>query len=229
MTRLDWLLVRPPRTGKKRTETIREIEDNIGLLVHESSRKLLTEAQIDLLSNLEADLEDLTLSTCEAVNAPRLKDAPDADDRLEAEYEDEDTDEDFAAWRAQRAEDFDCECCPFASPYSLYPVNPCEMNGGPLLDILADHPSLCKQAQRPMTPAKMLALAAIVDECLTNGAFRSTEGLDAADYLQHVRRFLTRWASFGFGIIPDYDADAPVHTPDGVLTLKQKRSSAVLH
>lgn len=229
MKRLDWLLVRPPRVGKRRTDAMRDLEDGIGLLVTESRRVLLSEAQVDMITNFEADYELLTLSTCEAVNAPRLKDSEDANERLEAEFEDEDTDEDFATWSAERAEDFDCENCPFASPYSLYPVNPCEMNGGPLLEILAAHPQICKQAQRNLTPNKMLALAALIDECLINKDYQDIEGLDAEDYLQHARRFLTHWASLGFGLNPDVDADADVHTPDGLLSLTSRRSKAILH
>jgi len=229
MIRLDWLLVRPPRVGKKRTAAIRELEEGMALFVAESRDALLTEEQLDVLTNLETEHDNLTLSTCEAVNAPRLKDAEDALERLEAEFEDDGPEEDYETWSAQRAEDFDCESCPFASPFSLYPVNPCEMNGGPLLEILADHPTLCKQAQRPMTPNKMLALAAIIDECLATKEYQPVEGLDAEDYLQHARRFLTHWASFGFGLLPDLDADAPVHAEDGLLSLTSRRSKAILH
>jgi hypothetical protein len=229
MTRMDWILVRPPRRGRARRDDVRDIEQHIDLLELHARTELLSERQVAMIVDFEDQLESMTKSPCDAVKAPRVRDAEGWEERLEDEYAEEGTDEDFELWRADRADDYDCDRCPYASRYSLYPSDPCEMNAGPLLEICEGHTTILRMLKLPMTPAKMLAMAALLDECLDKGTWRAVEGIDAEDYLRQARHFLTRWSAAGFGVLPDLDADAPIHTPDGVLELKRRVSNAILH
>ncbi len=229
MTRLDWLLVRPARHGRRRADIIRQIEAAIEARVVASQHQLLTEKAVNELVALEERLEDLTTSTCEAVNAPIVRDDPDHVARLEDEFDARDDDLDFETFAAERADEYDCERCPFASRYSLYPVSPCEINAGPLLMSLAQSPELAARVRAPMAPSEMQALAAAFRGVLASGSIQPVEGIDARDHLEKCTTFLESWAARGFGVRPDGDADAPIQTPEGLLEVFPRLSATVLH
>jgi hypothetical protein len=229
MTRLDWLLVRPARHGRRRADIIRQLEEAIGTRVAASRDQLLSERAVNELVALEDRLEDLTTSTCEAVNAPVVRDDPDHLARLEDEFDARDDDLDFETWAAERADEFDCERCPFASRYSLYPVSPCEINAGPLLISLAQHPELTARVRLQMGPAEMQRLAEALRGVLRSGSIQPVEGIDARDHLEKCTIFLESWAARGFGVRPDVDADAPIQTPEGPLEVLPRPSAMVLH
>jgi hypothetical protein len=230
MKRLDWLLIRPHRSGRKRSETIDSVQRRIDDLVAQSTTRVLTETEVDRLADLEDRFDELTLSQCEAVRAPLVRDDPDLDERLSAEFDDMDLpEEEFEAWADARVAEFDCDRCPHASPYSLYPSNPCEMNAGPLLEILADHPGWTTHIGGIMSPARMLALAAFIDDCLKQGNHRTVEGIDTANYLVHARKFLVHWGGMGFGVEADTHADDPIETPEGTIGVRRSLEPTLLH
>jgi hypothetical protein len=229
MTRLDWLLVRPARHGRRRADTIRQLEEAIAARVSAARERLLSERAVDELVALEERLEDLTTSTCEAVNAPIVRDDPDHVERLREEFASRDDDLDFGTFASERIDEFDCERCPFSSRYSLYPVNPCEINAGPLLTSLAHYPELAARVRLPMGPAEMQQLAASLRGVIATGSILPVEGLDARDHLAMCTTFLESWAARGFSVRPDLDADAAIHTPEGLLEVVPRLSTSVLH
>jgi hypothetical protein len=229
MTRLDWLLVRPARNGRRRAEPLRRLEQAIAARLAAARTRVLSPAAVDELCDLETRLDDLTLSECEAVNAPVYRDDPDGPERLAAMYQDEGDDRALEAWVHDRLDDFDCDKCPFASRYSLYPSSPCELSAGPLRIVLADHPDLVDRLALPMGPAEMQQLAASLREVLQGGSFHAVEGLDTRDYLTAAVRFLESWAARGFGVDPDLDADEPFPTPEGPLHIPRVAPTSILH
>ena len=135
MKRLDWHLIRPPRPDAGEvSEIIRRIDE----LVQTATEKVLDEEELALLLELE-DLHDKrTTSACDAVGAPRVEDDPDWESRVIDEYADTDTHLDLEDYLDLRRREPDCERCPFASPYSLFPLDPCEFSAGALQRVLDD-------------------------------------------------------------------------------------------
>jgi len=198
MKRVDWQLLRPPRPG---AEGVDEVEREIDVMVERATEQVLTEPELAVLLELEDQHEGMTIPACEAVDAPRLEDDPDWESRVLDEYAETDTDIELEEYLELRRRDPDCERCPFSSPYSLFPLDPCEFSAGPLFVIL-DDPALLAVAVAPMGPAEMRWLAAAIDEALTRGAWHPLAELDAQDFLRKASYFLRLWSRHGFGVRP---------------------------
>jgi hypothetical protein len=171
------------------------------------------EEHADRLAELEKCLEELTISTCEAVGAPRVEDDPHWEHRLIEEFEDSEDDLDLEEYVAERKGDPDCERCPFASPYSLYPMDPCEFSAGVLELVLVDA-KLWAGCCEPMQPPEMRSLADRLEEALGAGQWRPIEILDARDYLEKAVYFLRFWADHGFGVKPEDPEDLVGDQPE---------------
>jgi hypothetical protein len=240
MKRLDWTLIRPARPDKKKAgrqqprlqnlrDLIDELESAIETRVHEATRRLLSEEEVDQLADLEERLEDLTIASCEAARAPRVEDDPDWENRLVDEYADADTDLELDEFLEMRKRDFDCERCPHAAVYSLYPQDPCEMSVGPLLHVLGSE-ALVAALRRPMGPEDMRALADELERVLDTGSFKTLAEVDAADLLQKSIDYLRFWARLGFGIRPELvDEEDALQTPEGLVGPPAGGSSTLLH
>lgn len=212
MKRLDWHLIRPPRPG---AAEVTDIERRIDELVQRATEKVLDDDELALLLDLEDLHDERTIAACEAVSAPRVDDDPDWESRSIDEYADTDTDLDLEEYLDLRRAEPDCERCPFASPYSLFPLDPCEFSAGGVLQVVTD-PDVRRQAAEPMDPAQMLALADALEVALAEHRWEPIVELDAEDYLKKAVCFLRLWARHGFRVRPvATDEEAPILTPDG--------------
>lgn len=211
MKRLDWHLVRPARPG---SVGVPELERRIDELVERATEKVLDDEELAQLLELE-DLHDSeTISTCEAVGAPRVEDDPDWEGRTIDEYAETDTDLDLEEYLEIRRSEPDCERCPFASAYSLFPLDPCEFSAGALWQVTSS-PAILRIAGRTMSEADMNALATAVEAALEAGQYTPVAALDASDYLRKAAAFLRLWARHGFRVrAVAADEEAPVLTPD---------------
>lgn len=235
MKRLDWTLIRPPRPSRKnlpvkrQQRRIEELESAIEARVHEATQRLLSEEEVDQLADLEERLEDLTIASCEAARAPRVGDGPDWENRLVDEYADADTDLELDDYIEMRKQDFDCERCPHAAAYSLYPQDPCEISVGPLLSVL-DGDALIRAIVRPMGPDDMRSVATELERALDAGHFKTLAEVDAADLIHKSIDFLRFWARLGFGIRPELvDDEEALQTPDGLIGPPAGGTSTLLH
>lgn len=199
MRRLDWQLVRPRKDGGSK-DSLRQAE-MIRRLVSREARAELSAEDATVLDELETSYEEDTISTCEAVSAPVVGDDPDWESRAVDEYADLDTDLELEEYLALRQGEPDCERCPYASPYSLHPMNPCEFAAGALEFVLVDR-DLVRAAARGMDPAAMRTFADLLEKALEEGRWREIEELGAKDYLEKAIHFLRFWADQGFGILP---------------------------
>ncbi|PKN58425.1 MAG: hypothetical protein CVU56_06050 [Deltaproteobacteria bacterium HGW-Deltaproteobacteria-14] len=212
MKRLDWHLIRPPRPG---AAEVAEIEHRIDELVHRATEKVLDEDELTRLLDLEDLHDERTIATCEAVGAPRVDDDPDWESRTIDEYADTDTDLDLEEYLELRRAEPDCERCPFASVYSLFPLDPCEFAAGGLLQVVTDG-DVRRQVAEPMDAGQMVALADALERVMAEGRWEHIVELDAEDYLKKAVFFLRLWARHGFRVRPvATDEEAPILTPDG--------------
>lgn len=235
MKRLDWTLIRPPRPSRKNVpikrqqRRIEDLEAAIDARVHEASHRLLSEDEVAALAELEDKLDDITVASCEAAHAPRVGDDPDWENRLVDEYADADTDAELDDYLEMRRQDFDCERCPHASPYSLYPQDPCEISVGPLLAVLEGE-ALLATLTRPMGPDDMRTLAGSLEQTLDAGRFKTLAEVDVADLLHKCIDYLRFWAKLGFGVRPELvDDEAAIITPDGPIGAPGAGQSTLLH
>jgi len=229
MKRLDWTLIRPPRPNKKSARLVDQIEQRIELRVRESQRRLLTPAEVEKLADLEDRLDNHTLAACEAAHAPRVEDDPDWENRIVDEYAESENDFELDEYLELRRKEFDCDRCPHAAVYSLYPQDPCEISVGPLLDALSDK-ALLALLLTPMGPEDMNGLAARLDEVRSAQTFAAIPGIDAADLLERSAHYLRFWGQLGFGIRPELiDEEAPILTPDGPAGPPEGEPSGFLH
>lgn len=212
MKRLDWHLIRPPRPDAAEVE---EIERHIDELVQRATEKVLDDKELARLLDLEDLHDERTVAACEAVAAPRVDDDPDWESRVIDEYGDTDTDLDLEEYLDMRRAEPDCERCPFASSYSLFPLDPCEFSAGALLLVIADR-DIRRRASEPLEPPQMLALAGALDRVIAERSWEAIAELDAEDYLKKAAFFLRLWARHGFRVRPvATDEEAPILTPDG--------------
>lgn len=229
MKRIDWMLIRPPRPDKKVAKRLDELEGRIDARIHEATQRVLSESEVDALCDLEDRFDGATIAACEAAHAPRYEEAPDGENRLVDEYAMTETDLELDEYLETRRREFDCERCPHASSYSLYPMDPCEITAGALLEILVDDP-LKRAIRRPMGPDDMRRLADELELRRTEGRFQALTELDAGDYLDKCVAFLRLWARLGFGVRPvDFDALEPIQTPEGPLGTPSGSTSHLLH
>ncbi len=198
MKRLDWRLIRPFRAGACREPSV---ADEVERLVEQAVTQGLVGEEMAELVALEERYQALTVPPCEAVSAPRLEDDPDWESRLIDEYGESDLDLELEDYLSARRREHDCERCPYASPYSLFPMDPCEFSAG-ALEVVLDDEDLWLRAQQAMTPPAMVALATDLAAALAQGRYRGLDELDARDYLEKAIFFLRFWADLGFAVRP---------------------------
>jgi len=199
MRRLDWQLVRPDSEGSV-LEPLQWVEI-IRRLVHREARGLLTSEDREILAHTEEAYVSQTRSTCAVVGAPVVEDDPHWQPRMIDEFSESDAQIDLAEYLEMRRTEPDCERCPYTSPYSLFPMDPCEFAAGLLDEVLMDR-TLLEQIRQPMTPDGMRALAEALAQARDAGQHGDAAGVDVPDYLSKSIYFLTFWADAGFGVLP---------------------------
>lgn len=199
MRRLDWQLVRPPKEGE--LSDVLGIAEIIRRLVHREARGLLAPEDQTLLLHTEEEYTQSTVSSCKAVEAPVVEDDPHWQTRIIDEFGESDAEMDLAEYLDIRRKEPDCERCPYTSPYSLFPMDPCEFSAGAIEAVLVD-PELVEQARQRMNPDDMRALAGRLDAARKEERYRPSDVVDAADYLLKASYFLYFWADLGFGVLP---------------------------
>ena len=199
MKRLDWRLLHP-KPGHE--ASVMELLDTIDELVAKGLADDLCSEDVRTIVALEKQYEEKTTPTCAAVGAPVVEDDQDWESRTIDEYGAFDVDMEIEDYMDARRQEFDCEQCPYASPYSVYPMDPCEFSAGALEEILSD-PELWERARAPMSPADMSDLAKSLEQTLADGDFNPCGAIDAEDYLKKSVYFLRFWAEQGFWLRPD--------------------------
>ncbi|HRE87879.1 MAG TPA: hypothetical protein PK095_01955 [Myxococcota bacterium] len=208
-------MIRPPRPTKKSARLVDELEQKIELKVRAARRRVLTTTEVDKLVSLEERLDNHTIAACEAAHAPRVEDDPNWENRIVDEYAESDNDYELDEYLELRRREFDCDRCPHAAFYSLYPQDPCELSVGPLLDALTDA-ELVGRLATPMGPDDMGELAARLDTTRLAGEFADVAGLDVADLLEKSSHYLRFWGLLGFGIRPELvDEEDTIVAPGG--------------
>lgn len=229
MKRLDWTLIRPARPSKKSGRLVDELEQKIELRVREAKRRLLTPSEVDKLVSLEDRLDNHTITACEAAHAPRVEDDANWENRIVDEYAETDNDFELDEYLELRRREFDCDRCPHAAIYSLYPQDPCEISVGPLLDALEDL-DILNRLTVSMGPEDMAQLAGQLDATREARRFQPATGLDIADLLEKSAHYLRFWGQLGFGIKPELiDDEDPIHTPEGHSGPSDGETSGFLH
>ena len=209
MHRIEWRLLHPIRDGCR--DRVEALTAELGEL--DGTRPVLAVPDPGLVDHLTTELARLTVSPCEAAGAPILEDSPDWERRLLVEFHEDDqsTDAiDFDDYVTQRRGDPDCERCPYSTPYTLFPLNPCEFAAGALLDVLDDE-SVLDRVVEEMEPPEMIGLATELEVVRDEGRFLAAESVDSHDYLSKAALFLRFWAGLGFSVAPfgpDEDASA---------------------
>lgn len=201
MRRLDWQLVRPDGDG-----TLDESLQLLVLIRRLSTKEAagdLHEEETELLLGAEDAYYDTTLAQCDAVEAPTVEEDPHWETRLIDEFAvtDVDMDMELEDYLDVRRREPDCDRCPYASPYNVFPMERCEFSAGGLEEALTDA-ALCTRLAQPMQPADMLALAADLERAVEDGAWREIDAVDTQDYLAKAILFLRFWANHGFGVLP---------------------------
>ena len=229
MKRLDWTLIRPARPSKKSGRLVDELEQKIELRVREAKRRLLTPSEVDKLASLEDRLDNHTITACEAAHAPRIEEDAGWENRIVDEYAETDNDYELDEYLELRRREFDCDRCPHAAFYSLYPQDPCEISIGPLLDALED-PDVLGRLTVSMGPEDMAQLASQLDATREGQRFQPAAGLDIADLLEKSAHYLRFWGQLGFGIKPELiDDEDPIQTPEGPSGAPDGETSGFLH
>ena len=198
MQRIDWRLIRPARDGAEEGRHVARALVHLWPRISDLSDEGHAESQ---LVELEKRYADLTVSPCEASSAPKIADDPDWETRMLEEYEILDVEEDLEDFLQARRSEPDCERCPYASNYSLFPMDPCEFSAGGLLEILHSR-SLGDQATQSMDSTTMMKYADELGTALSRGEFNEHPAVHAEDYLEKTISFLRFWAQLGFSIEP---------------------------
>jgi len=204
--RLDWELIPPPASG-------REAEQLKARQTFEACYALALGSPGDVdvaaaLAESERVLEEASAFKCDVVEAPRVEDDPDWESRVIDEYGESDVVLELEEYLDERRIEPDCESCPYANRYSIYPMDPCEFSPGGLLHALEAHTELCDRLQENMSPDQMLSAAASVAQVLEQATFADLEVVDTRDYLDQAVQFLRFWARHGFSVrATDLDAD----------------------
>ena len=225
MRRLDWQLVHPDGDG--------DLDESMQLLVMirrlatKEASQGLSEDEIEFLGGAEESYYEGTLAHCDAVEAPLVEQDPDWETRIIDEYAESQEDMELEDYLDIRRREPDCDRCPFASPYSLYPMDRCEFSAGALEEVLTDEGLRARLAE-PMQPAQMLALATDLEATIAAGTWREIDAVDTRDYLNKAVFFLRFWAEYGFGILPT-DVDEVVDFPEQRDTLDPEDEPPVFH
>jgi len=213
LPRIDWQLIRPARPGKKHARVLDEVEPLIEAQVYDATQRVFGERELDQLRALEDRHDNATIASCEAAHAPRVEDDPDWETRIVDEFSETDTELELDEYLDLRRREFDCDRCPHASPFSLFPQDPCEISVGPLL--VALDVRITTRLSEPMGPDDMIALADDLDRA-RGGEHIVVPGIDVADLMAKASKFLRFWARLGFGVRPEVvDSLSPIQTPDG--------------
>jgi len=153
------------------------------------------------LAELERRYEELTVPKCEAAKAPTVSQDPDWETRVLEEFEEIDIDIELEDFMSLRSEEPDCERCPYASPYSLFPMDPCEFSAGALEEILLDA-ELADVATRAMDQAEMVGYAQRLEDALNANLFQEHTAVHSEDYIEKAVAFLRFWSGLGFSLQP---------------------------
>jgi hypothetical protein len=216
MKRLDWQLVRPIDGGT--VEETLPMAELIQRLIRREAAAELSEDDQAMLDQLETDYYEGGPSHCEAVGAPVIEDDPRWESRVVDEYAAIDVDLELDEYLEHRRRQPDCERCKYTSPYSLFPMDPCEFSAGALEHVLTD-PALVKQSKLPMPPARMKVHADALEEALRTDQVKDSPTVDARDYLTKAIYFLRFWADQGFAVLP-VDIDEVLGFPwEGALAI----------
>ncbi len=198
MTRIDWHLFRPPRQEGEETQ---DLVDTVLRCLQDTNRFGESRETDEALAKVEERYRALTVSPCEAASAPVVADDPDWETRAVDEFAESDTDLELEEYLELRRVEPDCERCPYASPYSLYPMAPCEFSAGGLSEVL-EGPELSARASEIMIPDDMITYAQILENAVAAGRLRDHEGVNSEDYVAKAILFLRFWAKLGFTIVP---------------------------
>jgi hypothetical protein len=232
MHRIEWRLLHPIREGAR--ETVEALSAELSdLEAYQAPGHPTNEARIQQLAD---EVAALTIPPCEAVGAPRVGDSADCEQRLVVEFHEDDLIEealDFSEYAALRKQDYDCERCPYGTPYTRYPLSPCEFAAGAFLDLVEDD-DLLDRILAEMEPPEMEDLASTLEALRRSGNLPSVEGVDSADYFAKAALFLRFWARLGFSVAPwlaehdeegedDDVIDADDAEPDAVPARQRKR------
>jgi hypothetical protein len=198
MKRIDWRLIRPSRD-----DTVEGQRIALALVQFWNRLADIREGGSDEshLIELEKRYEELTVSQCEASGAPKIADDTDWETRMLEEYETLDIDEDVEDFLEIRSSEPDCERCPYASNYSLFPMDPCEFSAGALDEVLLDA-GLIEQVSRAMKPDEMLSFAGRLEHVVNERQFQEHPAVHAEDYLEKTISFLRFWSALGFSLYP---------------------------
>lgn len=206
MTRLEWRLAHPIRDGHR--DRVEELGAELTDLEAERPSGIGPD---DLrYEALGRELASLTIPPCEATGAPRVGDSPDWEMRLLVEFHDgEHLDDplDFADYVELRREDYDCARCPYRTPYTSWPLDPCEFAAAPLLALVTDERTL-EMAVSDLEPPEMAELAGLLDGLRHSALFTPAPEVDALDFLSKASLFLRFWAQLGFSVTAHSDEDA---------------------
>ena len=198
MRRIDWRLIRPSRDGEEEGTRVGRAIVRLWQRVDDLEEGGPSETR---LIEMEKRYETLTTSACEAASAPLISDDPDWETRMLEEYEYLDVNEDLEVFLASRSTDPDCERCPYASNYSLFPMDPCEFSAVALVEVVNDK-AVGEKADSAMNPNEMMAYSDELQTVLSTRCFADNAAINAEDYLEKAISFLRFWANLGFAIEP---------------------------
>lgn len=215
MHRVEWRLVHPVREGHR--DRVEELGAELMELDASRTAGLGDDERAWVI---ESELAALTIPPCEATGAPRVGDSPDWERRALLEFhEDDPLDEpmDFEDYAELRRLDYDCARCPYRTPYTAWPLRPCELAAHPLTDLVPDERAI-ELALSDLEPPEMLELAGLLDDLRREGRATPTPEVDAADFLTKASLFLRFWATLGFSVTSqateEPQADAPAGDDD---------------
>lgn len=194
--RLDWELVAPPLSSKDALHI--EAQRSLEVCYRQALESPADESAVASLAEAEQELDQVSLFKCDVVSAPRVDDDPDWESRVIDEYGDSDVAMELQEYLDERRTEPDCESCPYANRYSIYPMDPCEFSAGGLLQTLQRHRELVAAIRSNMSPEEMLACAASIVVVVEAGTFDDLDGVDTRDYLLEATQFLRFWARHGF-------------------------------
>jgi len=227
MRRVDWQLVRPDGDGD--LEESLQLAQMIRRLATKEAAGDLTEEEGKLLVGIEDTYFEGTLAQCDAVEAPIVEEDPHWETRVIDEFAESDVDMELEDYLDIRRREPDCERCPYASPYNVYPMDPCEFSAGALEQVLTDAALILRLAE-PMQSKDMVALAAALEAAAAAGAWREIDAVDARDYLSKAVLFLRFWAKHGFGILPtDVDEIIDYTGQDSAITAPEDEDPPIFH
>lgn len=204
--RLDWELIAPPKAGaEERYVSVRAALDSNYAMALAAPADVAAAAAV---ADVELEFESVALFKCDVVEAPRVDDDPDWESRVIDEFGMLDAPIELEEYLETRRTEPDCDHCPYASRYSVFPMAPCEFSVGGLLEVLADHPDLLVRLKSNMAPAAMLDFADCLSGLLPAENLVDLECVDTRDYMDQAAQFLRFWARHGFAVRPvDIDAD----------------------